>query len=40
VPLPGFTHGVREPDMTVRLYSRIMAFFDEHLRGAARRGTP
>lgn len=32
VPLPGFTHGVREPDMTVRVYERIMAFFDEYLR--------
>jgi hypothetical protein len=43
---PAITHGprapsrVREPDMTARLYARIMAYFAEHVRDAARRGTP
>lgn len=29
---PVLTHGVREPEVTVRRYTRIMAFFDQHLR--------
>ena len=32
VPLVGFTHSVPDPLMTVRIYDRLVAFFDERLR--------
>jgi len=32
VPLIGFTHMVTEPETTVRMYERIMRFFNERLR--------
>jgi dipeptidyl-peptidase-4 len=31
VPLSGFTHMVPDPDVTVRLQSRIAAFYTQHL---------
>ena len=31
LPLAGFTHMVPDPEVTVRLQSRIAAFFREHL---------
>ena len=33
LPLAGFTHMVPDPLVTDRLYSKIMGFFDEHLKG-------
>jgi dipeptidyl-peptidase-4 len=32
LPLPGFTHMVPDPLITERLYTRIMDFFDEHVK--------
>ena len=31
LPLAGFTHIVPDPEVTVRLESRIVTFFKEHL---------
>lgn len=35
MPLAGQTHMVVEPEVVERMYARMMAFFAEHLRGAA-----
>ena len=35
LPLPGFTHMVRDPLVTRRLYERILDHFDRHLKAGA-----
>jgi dipeptidyl-peptidase-4 len=32
LPLSGFTHMVPDPIVTERLYTRIMRFFDKHVK--------
>jgi len=37
LPLPGLTHMVTDPEVTIRLYERMADLFDEHLILSSRR---